>query len=65
MDCGVQDVSSVHQGSLESLQLALGGSVVKAGALTDCPFQDASGYNSGNPSPPEVHGDGVADVSNQ
>lgn len=51
-DVDVQDfVLSVHQGALESLQLALGGSVVKAGALTDCPFQDSSAYNSGKPLP--------------
>ncbi|TMS01431.1 Thrombospondin-3a [Larimichthys crocea] len=35
-------------GAVESLRLALGGSVAKAGALTDCPFQgDSSAYNSG------------------
>ncbi|KAM9700216.1 thrombospondin-3a, partial [Menidia menidia] len=35
------------QGSVDSLRLALGGTVAKAGALTDCPFQgDASAYNS-------------------
>uniref|UniRef100_A0A8B9KMF8 Thrombospondin 3a n=1 Tax=Astyanax mexicanus TaxID=7994 RepID=A0A8B9KMF8_ASTMX len=37
------------QGSVESLKLALGGSVAKAGALTDCPFQgDSSAYNIGD-----------------
>ncbi|KAK5614040.1 Thrombospondin-3a [Crenichthys baileyi] len=37
------------QGTVESLRLALGGSVAKAGALTDCPFQgDSSAYNSVN-----------------
>uniref|UniRef100_A0A3B3D3A0 Thrombospondin 3a n=1 Tax=Oryzias melastigma TaxID=30732 RepID=A0A3B3D3A0_ORYME len=45
------------QGSLESLQLALGGSVVKAGALTDCPFQDASGYNSARGEVSSILGD--------
>lgn len=36
------------QGAVESLRLALGGTVAKAGALNDCPFQgDSSGYNSG------------------
>lgn len=36
------------QGAVESLRLALGGTVAKAGALTDCPFQgDSSAYNSG------------------
>ncbi|CAK6984090.1 thrombospondin-3a, partial [Scomber scombrus] len=35
------------QGAVESLRLALGGSVAKAGALTGCPFQgDSSAYNS-------------------
>uniref|UniRef100_A0A3B5MZU6 Thrombospondin 3 n=1 Tax=Xiphophorus couchianus TaxID=32473 RepID=A0A3B5MZU6_9TELE len=35
------------QGAVESLRLALGGSVAKAGALTDCPFQgDSSAFNS-------------------
>ncbi|XP_018534313.1 thrombospondin-3a [Lates calcarifer] len=35
------------QGAVESLRLALGGSVAKAGALTDCPFQgDSSAYNT-------------------
>ncbi|KAF7644513.1 hypothetical protein LDENG_00220950 [Lucifuga dentata] len=35
------------QGAVESLKVALGGSVAKAGALTDCPFQgDSSTYNS-------------------
>ncbi|XP_078143167.1 thrombospondin-3a [Centroberyx gerrardi] len=35
------------QGAVESLKVALGGSVAKAGALTDCPFQgDSSAYNS-------------------
>uniref|UniRef100_A0AAR2LIU1 Thrombospondin 3 n=1 Tax=Pygocentrus nattereri TaxID=42514 RepID=A0AAR2LIU1_PYGNA len=34
---------------MESLKLALGGSVAKAGALTDCPFQgDSSAYNIGD-----------------
>uniref|UniRef100_A0AAR2KWE7 Thrombospondin 3 n=1 Tax=Pygocentrus nattereri TaxID=42514 RepID=A0AAR2KWE7_PYGNA len=42
------------QGSVESLKLALGGSVAKAGALTDCPFQgDSSAYNIGNTSAPQ------------
>ncbi|XP_030637024.1 thrombospondin-3a [Chanos chanos] len=37
------------QGSVESLKLALGGTVAKVGALTDCPFQgDASVYNTVN-----------------
>ncbi|XP_027868084.1 thrombospondin-3a isoform X3 [Xiphophorus couchianus] len=37
------------QGAVESLRLALGGSVAKAGALTDCPFQgDSSAFNSVN-----------------
>lgn len=37
------------QGSVESLKLALGGTVASAGALTDCPFQgDSSSYNIGN-----------------
>lgn len=36
------------QGAVESLRLALGGSVANAGALTDCPFQgDSSTSNSG------------------
>uniref|UniRef100_A0A8D3CZQ8 Thrombospondin 3 n=1 Tax=Scophthalmus maximus TaxID=52904 RepID=A0A8D3CZQ8_SCOMX len=36
------------QGAVESLRLALGGSVANAGVLTDCPFQgDSSAYNSG------------------
>lgn len=40
------------QGSVESLRLALGGSVAQAGALNRCPFQgDATGYNSGQPRP--------------
>ncbi|KAM9852022.1 thrombospondin-3a [Aulostomus maculatus] len=35
------------QGAVDSLRLALGGSVAKAGALTDCPFQeDSSSFNS-------------------
>ncbi|XP_075996206.1 thrombospondin-3a-like, partial [Genypterus blacodes] len=35
------------QGVLESLRVSLGGSVARAGALTDCPFQgDSSTYNS-------------------
>ncbi|XP_063342358.1 thrombospondin-3a [Pelmatolapia mariae] len=35
------------QGALVSLMMALGGSVAKAGSLTDCPFQgDSSSYNS-------------------
>uniref|UniRef100_A0A8D3DGQ7 Thrombospondin 3 n=1 Tax=Scophthalmus maximus TaxID=52904 RepID=A0A8D3DGQ7_SCOMX len=35
------------QGAVESLRLALGGSVANAGVLTDCPFQgDSSAYNS-------------------
>ncbi|KAF1371413.1 hypothetical protein PFLUV_G00278580, partial [Perca fluviatilis] len=35
------------QGAVESLRLALGGTVAKAGSLTDCPFQgDSSAYNS-------------------
>ncbi|KAL6109881.1 thbs3 [Pungitius sinensis] len=35
------------QGAVESLRLALGGTVAKAGALMDCPFQgDASPYNA-------------------
>uniref|UniRef100_A0A3P8ZNV2 Thrombospondin 3 n=1 Tax=Esox lucius TaxID=8010 RepID=A0A3P8ZNV2_ESOLU len=35
------------QGAVESLKMALGGSVAKAGALTDCPFQgDSSVYNT-------------------
>ncbi|CAB1334240.1 unnamed protein product, partial [Coregonus sp. 'balchen'] len=35
------------QGAVESLKMVLGGSVVKAGALTDCPFQgDSSVYNT-------------------
>uniref|UniRef100_A0A7N6AZE3 Thrombospondin 3 n=1 Tax=Anabas testudineus TaxID=64144 RepID=A0A7N6AZE3_ANATE len=34
------------QGAVESLRLALGGSVAKAGSLTDCPFQgDSSAYS--------------------
>uniref|UniRef100_A0A6Q2YHS1 Thrombospondin 3 n=1 Tax=Esox lucius TaxID=8010 RepID=A0A6Q2YHS1_ESOLU len=37
------------QGAVESLKMALGGSVAKAGALTDCPFQgDSSVYNTVN-----------------
>uniref|UniRef100_A0A3Q2V2D4 Thrombospondin 3a n=1 Tax=Haplochromis burtoni TaxID=8153 RepID=A0A3Q2V2D4_HAPBU len=37
------------QGALVSLMMALGGSVAKAGSLTDCPFQgDSSSYNSGD-----------------
>lgn len=33
---------------MESLKLALGGTVASAGALTDCPFQgDSSSYNIG------------------
>ncbi|KAG7469509.1 hypothetical protein MATL_G00129700 [Megalops atlanticus] len=37
------------QGSVETLKLALGGTVAKAGALTDCPFQgDSSVYNTVN-----------------
>uniref|UniRef100_A0A3Q4N745 Thrombospondin 3a n=1 Tax=Neolamprologus brichardi TaxID=32507 RepID=A0A3Q4N745_NEOBR len=37
------------QGALVSLVMALGGSVAKAGSLTDCPFQgDSSSYNSGD-----------------
>uniref|UniRef100_A0A4W5QXH0 Thrombospondin 3a n=1 Tax=Hucho hucho TaxID=62062 RepID=A0A4W5QXH0_9TELE len=37
------------QGAVESLKMALGGSVAKAGALTDCPFQgDSSVYNTGD-----------------
>lgn len=40
--------SSLFQGALVSLMMALGGSVAKAGSLTDCPFQgDSSSYNSG------------------
>ncbi|TNN23218.1 Thrombospondin-3a [Liparis tanakae] len=44
------------QGAVESLRLALGGTVAQAGALTDCPFQgDASTYNSGPlPSNPKL-----------
>ncbi|XP_071032625.1 thrombospondin-3a-like [Oncorhynchus clarkii lewisi] len=35
------------QGAVESLKMALGGSVAKAGALADCPFQgDSSVYNT-------------------
>lgn len=42
------DPALCPQGAVDSLRLALGGSVAKAGALTDCPFQgDASAYNSG------------------
>uniref|UniRef100_W5MNW1 Thrombospondin 3a n=1 Tax=Lepisosteus oculatus TaxID=7918 RepID=W5MNW1_LEPOC len=37
------------QGSVESLKLALGGTVAKVGVLTDCPFQgDSSLYNTVN-----------------
>ncbi|KPP74677.1 thrombospondin-3a-like, partial [Scleropages formosus] len=37
------------QGAVESLKLALGGSVAKAGALTGCPFQeDSSLHNTGD-----------------
>uniref|UniRef100_A0A3P8UP29 Thrombospondin 3a n=1 Tax=Cynoglossus semilaevis TaxID=244447 RepID=A0A3P8UP29_CYNSE len=37
------------QGAVESLKVALGGSVAKAGALIDCPFQgDSSNYNTGD-----------------
>ncbi|CDQ98872.1 unnamed protein product [Oncorhynchus mykiss] len=36
------------QGAVESLKIALGGSVAKAGTLTDCPFQgDSSVYSTG------------------
>ncbi|KAJ8290062.1 hypothetical protein GJAV_G00008300 [Gymnothorax javanicus] len=36
------------QGSVDTLKLALGGSVATAGALTECPFQgDSSVYNTG------------------
>ncbi|KAM6968111.1 thrombospondin-3a [Aplochiton taeniatus] len=35
------------QGAVESLKVALGGTVAEAGTLTDCPFQgDSSAYNS-------------------
>lgn len=45
----------VLQGSVESLKLALGGTVANAGALTDCPFQgDSSSYNIGN-TPSDAH----------
>uniref|UniRef100_A0AAY4DZD4 Thrombospondin 3 n=1 Tax=Denticeps clupeoides TaxID=299321 RepID=A0AAY4DZD4_9TELE len=38
------------QGSVETLKMALGGTVAEAGGLTDCPFQgDASSYNTGEP----------------
>uniref|UniRef100_A0A674E5T0 Thrombospondin 3a n=2 Tax=Salmo trutta TaxID=8032 RepID=A0A674E5T0_SALTR len=37
------------QGAVESLKMALGGSVAKAGTLTDCPFQgDSSVYSTGD-----------------
>uniref|UniRef100_A0AAY4DYF5 TSP C-terminal domain-containing protein n=1 Tax=Denticeps clupeoides TaxID=299321 RepID=A0AAY4DYF5_9TELE len=37
------------QGSVETLKMALGGTVAEAGGLTDCPFQgDASSYNTVN-----------------
>ncbi|XP_004078470.2 thrombospondin-3a [Oryzias latipes] len=52
-----QKTYSRLQGSLESLQLALGGSVVKAGALTDCPFQDSSAYNSARGEVSSILGD--------
>ena len=43
------------QGGVESLRLALGGSVAKAGALTDCPFQgDSTAYNTGKLRPLEL-----------
>uniref|UniRef100_A0AAR2KMX1 TSP C-terminal domain-containing protein n=1 Tax=Pygocentrus nattereri TaxID=42514 RepID=A0AAR2KMX1_PYGNA len=43
------EIRNGYKGSVESLKLALGGSVAKAGALTDCPFQgDSSAYNIGD-----------------
>lgn len=35
------------QGAVESLKVALGGSVATAGPLTDCPFQGDSAHNTG------------------
>uniref|UniRef100_A0A8C9RAD4 Thrombospondin 3b n=1 Tax=Scleropages formosus TaxID=113540 RepID=A0A8C9RAD4_SCLFO len=44
------------QGSVESLKMALGGTVAKAGVLTDCPFQeDPSLPNSGHVFVPGDH----------
>ncbi|XP_053484310.1 thrombospondin-3a [Ictalurus furcatus] len=46
------------QGSVESLKLALGGTVANAGALTDCPFQgDSSSYNIVNGEVTSILGD--------
>ncbi|XP_060777829.1 thrombospondin-3a [Neoarius graeffei] len=46
------------QGSVESLKLALGGTVANAGALTGCPFQgDASSYNIVNGEVNSILGD--------
>uniref|UniRef100_A0A674E374 Thrombospondin 3b n=1 Tax=Salmo trutta TaxID=8032 RepID=A0A674E374_SALTR len=44
----VQLPSEAESGSVDSLKLALGGSIAKAGILTDCPFQgDTYFQNSG------------------
>uniref|UniRef100_A0A4W5MFP6 Thrombospondin 3b n=1 Tax=Hucho hucho TaxID=62062 RepID=A0A4W5MFP6_9TELE len=44
----VQLPAKAESGSVDSLKLALGGSIAKAGILTDCPFQgDAHFQNSG------------------
>lgn len=46
------------QGAVDSLRMVLGGSVAKAGALTDCPFQgDASSYNTVNGEVNSILGD--------
>ncbi|KAJ8386537.1 hypothetical protein AAFF_G00170070 [Aldrovandia affinis] len=46
------------QGSVDSLKIALGGSVAKAGALTDCPFQgDSIAQNTVNADVNSILGD--------
>lgn len=45
------------QGSVESLRLVLGGTVAKAGSLTDCPFQGDSASNTVNGEMNSILGD--------
>lgn len=48
--CFSSDITVTFQGAVETLKLAVGGSVAKAGVLTDCPFQGDSSslHNTGN-----------------